>query len=85
MISPEQLAELSVHHQQWQQNPVTKQFSSILDDMEKRLVGFISEKSTDNTVDDSEIRRWAAQIKQLKQTKELIHGTDKFISKANRQ
>lgn len=83
MISPEQQAELSLHHEQWKQHSVTKQFSVILDDMEKRLVDFVATKSTDNTVEDAEIRRWAAQINQLKQTKQLIYDTTRFVNKIN--
>lgn len=83
MISQEQLAALATQHEQWKTHPVTKQFSIILDDMEKRLVDFISTKSTDQSVADDEIRRWAAQIQQVKQTKQLIYDTAKFINKAN--
>lgn len=83
MLSPEQQAELSLHHEQWRQHPVTKHFSNILDDMEKRLVDFVSTKSTDHTVEDAEIRRWAAQLNQLKQVKQLIYDTTKFVNKAS--
>lgn len=82
MMSPEQQSELAIHHEQWRNNHVTKQFSMLLDDMEKRLVDFISTKSTDHTVDDAEIRRWAAQINQLKQVKQLTYDTTKFVTKA---
>jgi hypothetical protein len=77
--------QLATEHQSWLQQNCTKGLRDGIDKLERKMVEFMSEHSTDASMTDFEIRIRAAQLKQINALKKIIYDTPTFVNALTKQ
>lgn len=73
------LQNLAAEHQSWLQHNTTQGLRQAIEKLERKLVDFMAEQSTDPNKPDNLFRLYSAQLKQINTLKKIIYDTPTFV------